>query len=99
MARPPIIISNGGVLGALANKCAGLNSESDVINQMKQNLGDLNQKARNDDPDRPIVREIVSNNKKEDPRLLWCLANEPIQALKNNLHGWGCKDNNAELSG
>ena len=99
MARPPIIVSNGGVLGALASKCAGLNTEAEVIDQMKLNLSDLNQKARNDDPDRPIVRKIVSNNKKEDPVVLWCLANEPIQALKAKLHNWGCRDNHAELSG
>ena len=99
MARPPIIVSNGGVLGALASKCAGLNTEADVIDQMKRNLSDLNQKARDDDPDRPIVRKIVSNNKKEDPVVLWCLANESIKVLKNNLRSWGCKDHQAELSG
>ncbi len=97
--RPPIILSNGGVLGALANKCAGLNTEADVMKQMKQNLSDLNQKAKNDESDRPIVREIESSNKKEDPRLLWCLANESIKDLKKNLQNWGCKDQHAELSG
>ena len=97
--RPPIIISNGGVLGALANKCVGLNTEADIIDQMKQNLSDLNQKAQSDHPDRPIVRKIVSNSKKQDPRILWCLASEDIKYLKGELKNWGCQDRNAELSG
>ena len=100
MAQPPIIISNQGLFEQLARGCTGKDDIRDVITQMKLNLGILNEKARNDAPDRPILRRIESSSKKQDARYLWCLANETTQALKGKFREWDyIIDNNAELSG
>jgi hypothetical protein len=98
MARPPVIISNGGVAGALATGINDPQAEAKIINNIK----DLNKRSRENHPEfekRPIVREIISNVKKEDPSILWCLADEDIIVLKGKLHNLGCGDPNAELSG
>ncbi len=99
MARPPIIISNGGIVEKLAKDCGKETSDIGVAKKIMDNIETLNRKARNDDSDRPIVRKIVSNSKKEDPRILWCLASEDIKYLKGKLKNWGCRDQQADLSG
>ena len=101
MGRPPIIISNGGVIDALTN---GLSSTTKltVIEQLKDNVKKLNTRSneRNEKfSSRPIIREIISSEKKEDPTILWCLADEDIVYLKSKLNELGCKDPHAELSG
>ena len=99
MGRPPIIISNGGLFTELVKGCSGLKTDTLVMDKMKANLENLNDKARNDEPDRPILREIESN-KKKDAKYLWCLASETTKSLKNRFNNWNdLKDKTAELSG
>ncbi|MEE9189160.1 MAG: hypothetical protein V3U16_00125 [Candidatus Neomarinimicrobiota bacterium] len=100
MARPPIIISNGGLYTALVKGCANAPDDDEVIKRMKVNIHNLNKAARDDEDDRPIIRMIVSSSKKEDPKMLWCLASEPIKDLKVGLKkDADVSDNDAELSG
>jgi len=95
-----VAIVGGGYVGLESAEVLLDMGKAVILLEMTHQIGpDLNERARNNDSNRPIVREIESSNKKEDPRLLWCLANERIQDLKNKLHDWGCRDHNAELSG
>ncbi len=100
MARPPIIISNGGLYSALAKDCKNKNTDDEVIDQMKKNIHKLNKAARNDLPNRPIIRGIESDSKKQDPKMLWCLASESMADLKVSLdNDDDVSDNDPELSG
>lgn len=92
--RPPIIISNGGILEALLD---GI-TEKSIGGIIKENIETLNEKAKGNKKDRPIARMIESKHK-QDPKILWCLANEPIADLREKLKDWGVKDQDAELSG
>lgn len=102
MARPPIIISNGGILQALLDGITVKNLNQITVKGIEDtimgNIANLNEKASGNKIDRPIARRIESKNKK-DPKILWCLANEPIGDLKDKLQKWGVKDRDAELSG
>jgi hypothetical protein len=42
---------------------------------------------------------MIESKHKQDPKILWCLANEPIADLREKLKDWGVKDQDAELSG
>ena len=102
MARAPIIISNGGVLGALLEGIEVKNLDQITVKNLEDtimgNIGILNEKASGNDEHRPIARMIESKNKK-DPKILWCLASETMEYLYENLRKWGVKDPDAELSG
>ena len=98
MARPPIIISNGGVAEVLAQGINDPQAEAKIIANVKE-LNKRSKETHTKFNQRPIVREILSNVKKEDPTILWCLADEDIIHLKGQLHRLGCGDNNAELTG
>jgi hypothetical protein len=98
MARPPIIISNGGVAEALATGINDPQAEAKIIANVKK-LNERSKENHSGFKQRPIVREIISDVKKEDPSILWCLADEDIIVLKGKLKNLGCGDKNAELSG
>ncbi len=103
MARPPIVVSNGGVLDNLANGLKS-NTELSVVEQIKENIKQLNKRShgqgqnpQSEYKERSIIRMIESQHR-DDPKILWCLASEDIQLLKKNLPKLGVQDNNAELS-
>lgn len=71
--RPPIIISNGGVIGLLAEGCANLKTEDDVANQIKDNIVKLNVEEKNGYKTKVVIIKKAGGN---TPCLYWRLSSD-----------------------
>ena len=79
MARPPIVISNGGIADALAeglipgdDKSAQTPSAAALI--ILANVNGLNGRGPTDNP--PVAKSLSGSNKKSEPRIYWRLEDE-----------------------
>ena len=91
MARPPVIISNGGVVGFLAQGIEDPEAEQKIMN----NLAQLNENAIREDGvwsiARWITRKII-----EVPALFWHLTDDNIEHQLTKLRSM-YKDENIGL--
>ena len=69
MGRPPIIISNGGIAGKLAEGLDDITTKQDVEKRLMKNLNDM----KNDES---VISIIKTKNGKEAHCLYWRLADE-----------------------
>lgn len=74
MARAPIIISNGGVIGELAK---GIN-DPDVVQKIKDNVKRINDQGM-------AELMIIIKGKKNDPCTYWRLKDEYVYDTKFKL--------------
>ncbi len=72
MARPPIIISNGGVIDLLAEGCAN-KSENEVADQIKDNVARLNVEEKDGYKTKVVVIKKAGGN---TPCLYWRLSSD-----------------------
>jgi len=86
MARPPIIISNQGLLDLLIQNIVG-----DVQGTIRQRIIDLNNVAINAGEDEelpyPVMSRIKSkkDNDKKIPKYIWHLNSESIKDLNKSI--------------
>jgi len=79
MGRPPIIISNGGVIGVLAEGLQCTTKNKTVEDQLKDNVKKL---------DDSVAMIIINKNHQNDtPCLYWRLSNEPTYSKGPNKEG------------
>jgi hypothetical protein len=88
MARPPIIISNGGIVDILAAGCNNKSTDQDVAAQIMQNIRNLNSK------DGATVAMIVKNKNGQGttPCLYWRLPGDPPFSQGPNGEGASIND-------
>jgi len=76
MARPPIIISNGGIAEELAN---GLvpgpgENEKQAWKIIMRNVKDLNKRAKDEDQPFPVAKSL--SDEPDKAKIIWRLSNE-----------------------
>ncbi len=76
MAKPPIIISNGGIAEELARglEPGSGENEKQAWKIIMRNVKDLNKKATDDDPPFPVAKSLKGG--KTDPGIIWRLSDE-----------------------
>ena len=80
MAKPPIIISNGGIVGYLAQGIEDPEAEQKIMN----NLAQLNENAIREDGVWSVAKWITGNNA-DVPALFWHLTEDNIEYQLNQL--------------
>ena len=75
MARPPIVISNGGVAGALTQNLvpAADQGTASAVDIIMANVVALNQQTGRT---APVAKTLSGSNKKSDPRIYWRLEGD-----------------------
>lgn len=85
MARPPIVISNGGMASALTEnlvpeKAGGPTKEEIIL----ENVSKMNSPgAGNNGLGSPVAKTLSGRNRDNDPRIYWRFENEPTYQEKN----------------
>lgn len=76
MAKPPVIISNGGIAEELAKGLIPASGENEkkAWKIIMRNVKELNEKAVHDIDPFPVARSLHGDP--EDPAILWRLSNE-----------------------
>lgn len=81
MARPPIIISNGGIASELIkNLRPAANEKRTALQIIVDNVTELNARINGSNPKnnpRPLARRLRGFDRNNDPRIYWRLENEP----------------------
>lgn len=86
--RPPIIISNGGIVDELAKGCGNETTDQGVANKIMRNIHDLNRKEN------ATVAMIIKNKNahSDTPCLYWRLPGDPPYSKGPNKEGAGIND-------
>lgn len=81
--RPPIIISNGGIVDELAKGCGNETTDQGVANKIMRNIHDLNRKKN------ATVAMIIKNKNahSDTPCLYWRLSSDVPYGKHNNREG------------
>ncbi len=69
MSRPPIIISNGGIVEELALNCGNLNSDAAVATEIMVNVKRITEAAPHEDPLSEVV--VIKKGNPRTPCLFW----------------------------
>ena len=81
MARPPIIISNGGIASELTrNLRPAADEKRTAIQIIVDNVTELNARITGTNPNnkpRPLARRLRGFGRNNDSRIYWRLENEP----------------------
>lgn len=92
MSRPPIIISNGGVLDLLANGLVEAKKGEEVdIEQTKRKIRDNVRKLINEDRDKTKI-VIIKSSGKDAPCLFW-YSNDETTSYSEQLEKYGLTSN------
>ena len=86
MARPPIIISNGGIADKLAMGCGTKTTDELVANKIMDNIRDL----KEDETVAMIIKN--KNGQSVTPCLYWRLSTDAPYRKHNNKEGASIND-------
>ena len=86
MARPPIIVSNGGIRDKLAKGCGAKTTDAAVATQIMQNIEDLAE----DEAVAMVIKNNSGNSK--TPCLYWRLSTDTPYGKNQNKEGASIND-------
>ncbi len=79
MARPPIVISNGGIAEALTIDLVPKTGDSRSVEKIiMDNVANLNLRQPGSQPPAPVAKSLSGSNKNSEPRIYWRLEGEAV---------------------